>query len=564
MTYLADRPWTAFYPEGVPTEIVIPEISLVDVIRQSIADNAQSIALDFFGATTTYAEMGELIDRAANGLYKLGVRSGDRVAIILPNCPQHVVAFYAALRLGAVVVEHNPLYTPRELRTQFENHGAQVVIAWENVCSTLQELPADVRPETVIAVNLIEAMPLSKRLLLKLPVPAARGKRAQLSSSTSGTIPWSRLTASPRISPTIPGPSHNDLALLQYTSGTTGTPKGAMLTHRNLLANALQAQAWISSVHIGNACVYAVLPMFHAYGMTLCLTFAMSIGARLMLFPAFDVDLVLTAAKKHVPTFLPAVPPMYDRIAAAAVERRIKLDGILCAISGAMDLPTATVKRWEAATGGWLVEGYGLTEASPVAMCNPLSEERRPGSVGIPLQNCDIKLVDVEDPMVDAAPGQPGELLFKGPQVFGGYWKNAQATAETLTPDGWLRTGDVVSVDEDGFVKIVDRKKELIVTGGFNVSPTEVEDVLRTYDGVEDAAVVGIPRDNGGESVVAVVVMREGYAFDEQAIREHCRIGLTPYKVPRSIELADTLPRSLIGKILRKEIKQGILDRVSG
>ncbi|WGD38443.1 long-chain-fatty-acid--CoA ligase [Lysinibacter sp. HNR] len=559
MTHLAERPWIRFYPEGARDEIEIPTTSLVDVITESVAHNAARVALDFFGATTTYGQMGDLINRVAGGLYNLGVRKGDRVALVLPNCPQHVIAFYAVLRLGAIVVEHNPLYTPRELRTQFESHGAKVVIAWEKVCTTLQELPQDVRPHTVIAVNLIDAMPRSKRFLLRLPLSTVREKRSQLSAATTGTTPWSQLTGSSPITTNIPGPEHDDLALLQYTSGTTGTPKGAMLTHRNMLSNALQCQAWISSAHVGDPCVYAVLPMFHAYGMTLCLTFAMSIGARLMLFPSFDVDLVLSAIKKHVPTFFPAVPPMYDRISATALKRDINLDGILCAISGAMDLPSSTVSRWEAATSGWLVEGYGLTEASPVALCNPLSEARKSGTVGIPLHNCDIKLADIENPTKDAKPGEPGELLFKGPQVFSGYWKNAEATAETLNPDGWLHTGDIVTVDEDGFVTIVDRKKELIVTGGFNVSPTEVEDVLRTYDGVEDAAVVGLPREDGGETVVAVVVMQSGYTFNEQAIRDHCHTSLTPYKVPRRVEVADELPRSLIGKILRKEIRQSLL-----
>ncbi|MFC4223481.1 long-chain-fatty-acid--CoA ligase [Lysinibacter cavernae] len=561
MTSLADRPWIAHYADGVPSSIDLPPISLVDVIHGSVTSFASQVALDFFGATTTYRELGEQIERVATGLHSLGVRHGDRVAIVLPNCPQHVIAFYAALRLGAVVVEHNPLYTPRELRTQFEDHGAKVVIAWENVCATLQELPEDVRPTTVIAVNLIEAMPLAKRLLLKLPLAKARESRTKLSTQTTGTIPWSQLATSPRIADSVPRPSHDDLALLQYTSGTTGVPKGAMLSHRNLIANALQAQSWVPQVTKGDCCVYAVLPMFHAYGMTLCLTFAMSMGARLVLFPSFDVDMVLAETKKHMPTFLPAVPPMYDKIASAATEQGINLGGIACAISGAMDLPSATVKRWEDATGGWLVEGYGLTEAAPVALCNPVGDSRKPGTVGVPLPDCEIKLMDVEHPDQDASDGGPGELLFRGPQVFSGYWKNAEATAETLTPDGWLRTGDIATVDSDGFVTIVDRKKELIVTGGFNVSPTEVEAVLRTYDGVEDAAVIGLPREQGGETVYAVVVMRNGYAFDEDAIREHCRTGLTPYKVPRTIEVATELPRSLIGKILRKDLKESILAR---
>jgi long-chain acyl-CoA synthetase len=299
--------------------------------------------------------------------------------------------------------------------------------------------------------------------------------------------------------------------------------------------------------------------MFHAYGLTLCLTFAMSIGARLVLFPRFDVDLVLAAARRHPPTFLPAVPPIYDRLARVAAERGVDLSSVRFAISGAMNLPVPTVERWEAATGGYLVEGYGLTETSPVSLGNPIGPSRKPGTVGVPFPSTDARVVDPEDPTRDRAPGEPGELLLRGPQVFSGYWRKPDESAAVLLADGWFRTGDIVTMDDEGFVTVVDRIKELIITGGFNVAPSEVEEALRTFPGLKDAAVVGIPRTGGGEDVVAAVVPDPGVTLDPEAVRTHCRGSLAAYKVPRRVLVLDELPTTLIGKVLRRAVRERIL-----
>jgi long-chain acyl-CoA synthetase len=487
------------------------------------------------------------------------------VALVLPNCPQHIAAFYAVLRLGAIVVEHNPLYTDRELRHQFEDHGAKVAVVWDKVVPQIQRLPRDVGLETVVSVDLTRALPTGKRLALKLPLPAARRARSALAPTEklSGPYPvhrWESLAAGRPLAQEHPRPASGDTAVIQYTSGTTGNPKGAVLTHRNLLANAAQGRAWVPGLVEGEEVVYAVLPMFHAYGLTLCLTFAMSIGARLVLFPRFDVDLVLKAARKSPPTFLPAVPPIYDRLAAAAEERGADLTSVRFAISGAMNLPPETVARWEKATGGYLVEGYGLTETSPVALGNPIGPTRRPGTVGVPFPNTDIRVVDPDDPQVERPQGQPGELLVRGPQVFSGYWGKPKETDAVLLEGGWFRTGDIVSVDADSYVSIVDRIKELIITGGFNVAPTEVEDTLRAFGPVTDAAVVGLPRPGGGEDVVAAVVMADGQQLDEESLRRRCRDALAAYKVPRRIFAVDELPRSLIGKVLRREVRTSLLN----
>ena len=553
------RPWLASYAPGVPHDIEEPSGSLVDLVEQSAKRFPKKVALEFFKRTTTYAELEDQIVRAANGLRKLGVVAGDRVALVLPNCPQHVVAFYAVLRLGAVVVEHNPLYTPRELRHQFEDHGARVAIAWDKSVATLQDFPADVRLDAIVSVDLTTAMPRSTRLALALPVAKARESRAKLTTKVRGTTPWDDLASSRRLPRKHPRPGTSDTALIQYTSGTTGTPKGAVLSHGNLIANAAQARSWVPQIQPGDGnVVYAILPMFHAYGLTLCLTFAMSMASRLVLFPAFDPALVLTAMKRNPPTFLPAVPPIYARLQHAADAAKVSLHGIEIGISGAMALSADVVEPWEERTGGYLVEGYGLSECSPVLMANPVSDARRMGSIGLPLPSTEVRVADPDDATQVLGTGQPGELQVRGPQVFSGYWGKAEATDEVFTADGWFRTGDIVEIDDDGFVRIVDRLKELIITGGFNVSPTEVEDALVKHPSVREVAVVGITQ-GGNEQVVAAVVPVDPSSFDPDALRAYAREHLAAYKVPRRVVVVEDLPRSMIGKVLRRKVRDGIL-----
>ena len=361
MTEFATKPWLSAYAPGVPREIPPVTATLVDMMAESVREYDSRIALEFFGASMSYRQLGEKIERVAGGLRTLGVGHGDRVALVLPNCPQHVIAFYAILSLGAIVVEHNPLYTEGELRRQFEDHGATVAIVWDKVVATVQNFPAAMGVATVISVDLTKAMPLVKQLALRLPLAKAKSTRAALSTNAivNGAIAWSSLSQIASGKTELPAVNLDDIAILQYTSGTTGAPKGAILTHANLRANAMQGEAWVPGLRKGHEVVYAVLPMFHSYGLTLCVTFAMSMGARLVLFPKFDTNLVL-GAMKHIPaTFLPAVPPIYQRLAKAAAARKISLQGIRFAISGAMSLPVETVKVWERATGGLLVEGYG-------------------------------------------------------------------------------------------------------------------------------------------------------------------------------------------------------------
>ena len=563
-TYDPPRPWIASYADGVSEDLEPVTGSLVDIVAASARDHPDAPALQFFGRTTSYRSLHEQIERAAAGLRDLGVKAGDPVAIVLPNCPQHIVAFYAILRLGAVVVEHNPLYTPRELRKQFEDHGAAFAIVWTKVVKTVQDFPADLALRGLVSVDVTKAMPFRTRMALKVPIAKAREAREALHERVTGTVPWEDIAATSPLPSSHPAPSTDDLALLQYTSGTTGTPKGASLTHRNLLSNAAQARAWVPSIVRGDGCVvYAVLPMFHAYGLTLCLTFAMSMGARLVLFPRFDPDMVLEVTKKHPATFLPLVPPIADRLLKAAREKGVSLAGTEVAISGAMALPHDLVVPFEEASGGYLVEGYGLSECSPVLMANPVADNRVPGTVGLPLPGTECRVVDPDEPTRDVPAGEPGELVVRGPQVFSGYYGKPEET-EAVFVDGWFRTGDIVTIDDAGFVRIVDRIKELIITGGFNVAPTEVESILRQHPQVEDAAVVGLPNEHSGEEVVAAIVVAPGDDIDVEAVREFARGILTPYKVPRRLFVVDELPKSLIGKVLRRQVRERLLTLTSG
>ena len=563
-TYDPPRPWIASYAEGVPADLDPVTGNLGDILAASARDYPDAPALQFFGRTTSYRELSDAVDRAAAGLKALGVGAGDPVAIVLPNCPQHIVAFYAVLRLGAIVVEHSPLYTPRELRKQFEDHGAKTAIVWNKVIATVQGFPADLTVPSLISVDVTRAMPLTLRLGLKLPIAKARESRAALTERVTGTVTWDKLLGGTPLPATHPQPGTDDLAIIQYTSGTTGTPKGAALTHRNLLSNARQAQAWVPAIRRGDGCVvYAVLPMFHAYGLTLCLTFAMSMGARLVLFPKFEPEMVLEVAKKHPATFLPLVPPIADRLLAAARARGVSLRGTEIAISGAMALPHDLVVPFEEASGGYLVEGYGLSECSPVLMANPVADHRVPGTVGLPLPGTECRVVDPDEPTRDVDPGERGELLVRGPQVFSGYYGKPEET-ERVFVDGWFRTGDIVTIDEAGFVRIVDRIKELIITGGFNVAPTEVENTLRQHPRVADVAVVGLPSEHSGEEVVAAVVVDGDDDLDIDQLREWARSILTPYKVPRRIFVVDELPKSLIGKVLRRQVRESVLKLTTG
>ncbi|KAB1504435.1 long-chain fatty acid--CoA ligase [Corynebacterium sp. 320] len=557
-----EKPYLKYYAPWTPHTLEYSEDTLAHMLKDSVRKNGQNTALEFFGASTSYAELQEQVNAFAAGLRHLGVKKGDRVAVILPNCPQHIIAYFAILTLGATVAEHNPLYTARELEGPFNDHGAKVCIAWDKVAPLAQSLVGKTPLETIISVNMIEAMPKIKQFALKLPLKSIKEKRELLHAPAPGTIPFSAVSSDKmggngkdiEIHPDL-GP--NDPALILFTSGTTGKPKGALLSHGNIMCNVTQGLAWVKDLGKGGQERYlAALPMFHVYGLTLTTALGVATGGKLVLLPKPEVPLIVDQLKKETPTYMPGVPTLYDKILEAADSHNLDLKGINNALSGAAPLPVHTTEAWEKKTGGKIIEGYGLTETAPIIVANPITPDRRAGHIGIPFPDTELRVADPEDFSRTMPDGEAGELLVRGPQVFKGYI-NIPDEDQPFFED-WFCTGDMAVMEPDGFIRIVSRIKEMIITGGFNVYPAEVEEYLEEHQDIVKAGVVGLPQKDGSEEVVAAIVLRDGVpesSFDHEAMKEYCREGLTRYKVPRRFFIIDEMPADLIGKIRRREVK---------
>ena len=553
ITY-ADKPWLASYPPEVPADYDFPEVPLTRLLDEAAASFPTTTALAFLGTRITYRELKDSVDRFATALAGLGVQKGDRVALVLPNCPQNVIAFFAALRLGAIVVEHNPLYTEAEMAHQLADCGAEVVICLDKVYDTVAAVRAKTSVREVVVASVVEYLPSKERLLLQLPIAKAKKVKAEISAPVpksvktfvkvlhSAKTPARQVAIDPR----------NDLALLQYTGGTTGLSKGAKLTHYNLVANAYQNRLWLPDVQAGREVSLAVLPLFHAYGLTVCMNLTVLLGGTLVLIPKFDLDAVFKAIDEFKPTLFPGVPPIYKAIVDSPEVRRHDLKSIKACISGAMKLPLETQEQFEKVSGGRLVEGYGMTETSPSTHGNPVFGKRKIGTIGMPLPGTECKIVSQDDATVEVPVGEPGELAIRGPQVFTGYWNRDEESAAAFTADGYILTGDVARMDDEGYFEIVDRKKELIIAGGFNVYPSEVENVLFSLDGVADCVVAGLPDRYRGETVKAYVVVAPGKSLTEDDVVAHCAESLAAYKVPKVVEFRASLPRTVVGKVLRR------------
>ena len=509
-----DKPYLKYYAEWTPHSLEYTDDTMAKLLDRTVADHATDDILDFFGQTMTYAEFLKQVNSIAAGLRELGVRSGDCVAAAMPNCPQHLMTIFAAHKLGAVVAEHNPLYTARELEGPCKDHGAKVVVVWDKIAPLFQKLSRTTPIEKVVSVNMIEAMPLVKRLALKLPLKSLKEKREQLHGDAPGTIPFSQLQ-SPKFGgdgsdiQNDPATNQNSPAFILFTSGTTGKPKGAQLTHGNIMSNVVQGQSWISGIgERGQERFLAALPLFHIYGLTLTAALAVSTGGKLLLLPKPEIPLIVDQLKREVPTYMPGVPTLYDKILAAAEEHNLDLSGIANALSGAAPLPVHTTLEWEKKTGGKIVEGYGLTESGPILVANPVTPERRAGYIGVPFPDTELRVADPEDFSKTMPDGEAGELLARGRQVFNGYI-NIPDEDQPFHED-WFCTGDMAVMEPDGFIKIVSRIKEMIITGGFNVYPAEVEEFLEEHEQIQDAGVIGLPQEDGSEEVVAAVVLADG------------------------------------------------------
>ena len=455
----ADKPWLASYPPEVPADYDFPEVPLTRLLDDAAASFPTTTALAFLGTRITYRELKESVDRFATALAGLGVSKGDRVALVLPNCPQNVIAFFAALRLGAVVVEHNPLYTETEMAHQLADCGAEVVVCLDKVYGTVEAVRSRTSVREIVVASVVDYLPAKERLLLQLPVAKARKTKAEISAPVpKGTKTFLRLLAAAKTPARQANVDpRNDLALLQYTGGTTGLSKGAKLTHYNLVANAYQNRLWLPDVQAGREVTLAVLPLFHAYGLTVCMNLTVLLGGTLVLIPKFDLPAVFKAIDEFKPTLFPGVPPIYKAIVDSPEVRRHDLKSIKACISGAMKLPLETQEQFEKVSGGRLVEGYGMTETSPSTHGNPIFGKRKIGTIGMPLPGTECKIVSQDDATAEVPFGEPGELAIRGPQVFSGYWNRDEDGL--FTADGFILTGDVARMDEEGYFEIVDRKK---------------------------------------------------------------------------------------------------------
>lgn len=556
--------WNAARDPKVPGHLSYPDLNMVQLLERSARQWGDHDALDFFGQRTTYADLIARIDAVAGNLHAMGVRPGDHVALLMPTCPQHVIAFYAVLACGATVVEHNPLYTRNELAPMFADHHAKVAIVWDTAAPVIQSLPTEVRPAHIVSINMVTEMPRSKRLLLRLPIDKARASRAQLSTPAKATIHFDDLLHETTPVPDGVAPSPDDIALVLYTSGTTGVPKGVPLTHANLTASATHSLAWVTQLTPGQDVFLACLPLFHVFGCSLSMNAALNVGAMIHLIPKPETGLILDAIKRRTPTLVIAVPPLFERILEGATERKVSLQGITTGISGAMSLKGELIGHWEAATGGLLIEGYGLSECSPIVCGNPVNSTRKAESIGIPFPDTRVRLADVDDPTRLVPFGQAGEIQVQGPQVFAGYRNNPRANQESFV-DGWFRTGDVAQPDADGFLHIVDRIKEVVITGGFNVYPSEVEQAMRDHTGIEEIAVVGLANELGVEEVVAAVVAPDSMPpIDLDELRAELKKRLAAYKVPRRVFIVDSLPRNAMGKVQRRQVKGDVESMAIG
>lgn len=561
---MSDRPWFKHYDKGVPYHIDYPEIPLFELLEESARKYPNAPCTIFKGAVITYKEMSELTDRLAGALADLGVKKGDRVGIFMPNTPQFVIAYFGILKAGGVVVATNPLYTPREIEHQVKDAGIEVMIVMSNFYSTIKKVQPNTPIKKVIVTNLKETLPPVLRLLFTLAKEKKGGFRVQIQE---GDYWFQDLLAKypPSSRPKVEITAE-DVALFQYSGGTTGISKGAIALHRNLVANSLQIHGWMPDIQEGKEVVLMAIPLFHVYGMVAGMCFAIKSAASMVMIPnPRDLKDVLDSIQKYKASIYPGVPTMYNAINnhPDVIAGKYKLNTIKACISGSAPLMRETKVKFEQLTGGKLVEGYGLSEAPTATHCNPLYATDSPvGSIGLPLPDVDCKIISLDDEVTELPPGEVGELVIKGPQVFKGYHNMPTETENTLR-NGWLYTGDIARMDEDGYFYIVDRKKELIKPGGYQVWPREVEEVIMGHPKVLEVGVAGVPDPYRGETVKAWIVPKAGETLTEQEILDWCKEKLAKYKVPTQIEFRAELPKTTVGKILRRELVREHKEKVA-
>ncbi|MCR8642365.1 AMP-binding protein [Paenibacillus sp. N1-5-1-14] len=546
-----EKPWLRHYPAEVSPTYDYPKRNVAQFLIQTAEKSPQLDAIYFMGKKMKYNQLLDKCYRFANGLLELGIKKGDRVAIMLPNCPQAVIAFYGSLLIGAIVVQTNPMYTERELEHQMVDAGAKVIVTLDLLYRKVMKIRHTTDIERVIVTSIKDYLPFPLNLLY--PIKAKKDGLDLTVQYSDVVSSFKKHIASASNSPVhVELDAENDLALLQYTGGTTGLSKGVQLTHYNIVSNTMQLMKWVYRVREGKEVFLGALPIFHVFGMTVMMNQAIFLGGMMVLLPKFDPESVLKAITKQKVTIFPGAPTMYIALINHPKVKEYDLSSVQICVSGAAGLPNEVQERFEQISGGCLIEGYGLTEASPVTHANPVWDYRKSGTIGIPMPDTIAKVVDPQTG--DELPiGEIGELIITGPQIMKGYWNREEETRNTLR-DGWLYTGDMAKMDEEGFFSIVDRKKDLIIAGGFNIYPREVEEVLYEHPKIKEAVAVGVPDEYRGETVKAFIVLKEGETVTQEELNIWCRERLAAFKVPRKFEFREALPMTMVGKVLRRKL----------
>lgn len=541
-----DSAWLKDYPEQVPASIAYREIPLYQALEEAADEFPGRRALSFLGKRMTFQEVRQEARSFAQVLQDAGLEKGDRVGLMLPNCPQYMISYYAVLYAGGTVVQVNPLYTDRELEQILVDSGAKILVTLDLLYPKASRVKATTVLKTIVTTSIADYLTFPKNKLY----PIKSRKDNNIIIDTTGSIPFLSHRGAEMIEPIAINPKE-DIAVLQYTGGTTGAPKGVMLTHFNLSANVEQISQWFYKYSRGDGRkLLAVVPYFHVYGMTCNLNFGMFNAYEQIILPKFDLEQVLKTIDKEKPNLFPGAPTMYVGLLNHPKLKKYDLSSIEACISGSAPLPVEVQEKFEQVTGGRIVEGYGLSETSPVTHTNCIWDKRVPGSVGIPVPDTIAKIVQ-PDGETPAAPGEIGEILVRGPQVMKGYWKRPEDTQAVLR-DGWLHTGDLGYVGEDHYFRIVDRKKDLIIASGFNIYPREVEEILYEHPAVKEAVVIGVPDAYRGETVKAFIVLKEDSVTTEEELDQFCRKSLASFKVPKQYEFRQELPKTFVGKILRR------------
>ena len=550
---MMDKPWLKSYPPGVPANIDLGEhASIADLFEKSCNKHRDRVAYHNMGADLTYAELDFLTRNFAAALQGMGLQQGDRIALMMPNTLQYPVAMFGALRAGLTIVNTNPMYTARELRHQLVDAGAKAIVIVENFASVLEGIRDEVPLEHVITTGVGDLLNFPKSFLVNFALRHVN--KAIPAWSMPGSVKFTDVLDKGKKLPLKPvNIGFEDIAFLQYTGGTTGVAKGAMLTHRNIVSNLLQAKAWLTQLSHSTETIITAIPMYHIFALTAnCLTFIYIGGTNILITDPRDMEGFIKEMSRHPFTAITGVNTLFNSMLHTPSFAELDFSTLKMALGGGMAVQKAVAEHWKQVTGVTLLEAYGLTETSPAACINPVTLEDYNGFIGLPISSTECCIVDDDDNLVQL--GESGELCIRGPQVMKGYWQRPEATAEVLDADGWLRTGDIAVMNADGYFKIVDRKKDMILVSGFNVYPNEIEDVISMHPKVLEVAAIGLPDEKSGE-VVSVYIVKSDPTLTEDEVRAFCKEQLTGYKRPRFIEFMDDLPKSNVGKILRRELR---------